>query len=102
MYWRGSASRFPRGEAVAKNGSSEPFLVTEEECGQKSYVIAFVRTSSQTLDVAVPLPTLNPSHTLRRATYKLWCDCHWQSLDLLRCALQQPPGEGSGCAAILF
>ena len=82
MYWRGGASRFPRGEAVAKNGSSEPFLVTEEECGQKSYVIAFVRTSSQTLDVAVPLPTLNPSHTLRRATF--------------------PPGEGSGCADILF
>ena len=41
---------------------------------QKSYGIAFVRTSSQTLDVAVPLPTLNPSHTLRRATF--------------------PPGEG--------
>jgi len=47
---------------------------TEEECGLKSYGIAFVRTSSRNLDVAVPLPTLNPSHTLRRATF--------------------PPGEG--------
>jgi len=27
---------FPRGEAVAKIGSSEPILVTDEECGQKS------------------------------------------------------------------
>ena len=47
---------------------------TEEECGQKTYESAFVRTSSCTLDVAVPLPTLNPSHSLRRATF--------------------PPGEG--------
>jgi len=33
----------------------------EEECGQVSYENAFVRTSSYTLDIAVPLPTLNPS-----------------------------------------
>ena len=61
MYWRGSASRFPRGEAVAKNGSSEPFLVTEEECGQKRLDYTHVRASSRTLDIAVPLPALNPS-----------------------------------------
>ena len=30
-YWRGSALGFPRGEAVAKIGSSEPILVTDEE-----------------------------------------------------------------------
>ena len=34
---------------------------TEEECGQKPYENAYVRTSSRTLDVAIPLPTLNPS-----------------------------------------
>ena len=34
MLRRGSALGFPRGEAVAKIGSSEPILVTEEECGQ--------------------------------------------------------------------
>jgi hypothetical protein len=27
---------FSRGEAVAMIGSSEPIIVTEEECGQKS------------------------------------------------------------------
>jgi hypothetical protein len=29
-YWRGSAQRLPLGEAVTKNGSSEPVLVTDE------------------------------------------------------------------------
>ena len=29
-HWRGSALGFPRGEAVAKIGSSEPILVTDE------------------------------------------------------------------------
>ena len=30
-HWRGSALGFPRGEAVAKIGASEPILVTDEE-----------------------------------------------------------------------
>ena len=47
---------------------------TEEECGQKCWDNISVRTSSSTLDVAVPLPTLIPSHALGRATF--------------------PPGEG--------
>ena len=34
-HWRGSALGFPRGEAVTGNGSSEPFSVTDEECGRK-------------------------------------------------------------------
>ena len=45
---------FPRGEAVTKIGSSEPILVTDEECGRKSHVFSFVRTSSGSLDIAVP------------------------------------------------
>ena len=41
MHWRGSAHGFPRGEAVERSE-------TEEECGQKAYIYAFVETSSST------------------------------------------------------
>jgi hypothetical protein len=34
LLWRGSAYRFPRGEAVRK---FQRYFLTEEECGQKSY-----------------------------------------------------------------
>jgi hypothetical protein len=36
-HWCGSTLGFPRGEAVAKIGSSQPILVTDEECGRKAY-----------------------------------------------------------------
>jgi hypothetical protein len=32
-----ATNSFPRGEAVAKIGSSQPILVTDEECGRKAY-----------------------------------------------------------------
>ena len=35
---------FPRGEAVAQIGSSEPIWVTDEECGQKTVRINMVGT----------------------------------------------------------
>ena len=57
MHWCGSTPRFPRGEAVIENGSSEPFSMTEEECGQNSFVFASFQTSTRTLDFAVPLPS---------------------------------------------
>ena len=56
---------FPRGEAVAEIGSSEPISVTDEECGQLSYGFASVRSSSRSLDIAIPHPTrLTPGHLL--------------------------------------
>ncbi|MEE1329555.1 MAG: hypothetical protein UHS47_13540, partial [Oscillospiraceae bacterium] len=36
-YWRGSAQRLPLGEAVTKNGSSEPVLVTDEGQPETSF-----------------------------------------------------------------
>jgi len=44
--WRGAPKGFPRGEAVTKSGSSQPILVTEEECGRKLQMVVSVRTSS--------------------------------------------------------
>jgi len=56
--------------SVTKNGSEEPFLVTAINYG----VIATVTERSEEMPVV-------------------------QSLDLLRCALQQPPGEAKGAPA---
>jgi hypothetical protein len=40
-----------------KNGYSEPFFMTDEECGQKFYAYASVRASPYNQNIAFPNPT---------------------------------------------
>ena len=100
--------RFPRGEAVAKIGSSEPILVTDEESGQKSNWQYIRQTHSRigfespvevfSLPVSeVYLPHSSSAPSGHRNCGMIATGNH---IDYkIRCALQHSPGEGIGPTA---
>ena len=56
MQRRGSALGFPRGEAVAAIGSSEPIAVTDEECGRKPFEMQNVTDLLRILGLGMIVP----------------------------------------------
>ena len=78
-HWRGSALGFPRGEAVAKIGSSEPILVTDEEW-RNLPITGAVRNKAPYWNTVCPLVRICS------------CTCRRSSSTASRSPF--PPGEG--------